>query len=212
MADETWAVIVARVGTRAKSRLAGVLDTHDRRRLALTMLSDVLDVCVSSAPPLDGTVAVVDDAEARWLTEHAGAVAVDDPGLGDMNAAVAAGIRAASERGATTVIVLPGDVPLISSYDLDSLIDAAGRSPRTVVIGASRDGLGTNALLLRPPAVIAPAFGPPSVGRHVRAGRSSGAETRVVFDLGLALDVDTPADLRAAYGRGVLSPVSRGIA
>jgi 2-phospho-L-lactate guanylyltransferase len=44
---------------------------------------------------------------------------------------------------------------------------------------------------------IGPAFGPPSVERHVRAGLAAGAVTRVEANLGLALDVDTPADLAA---------------
>jgi 2-phospho-L-lactate guanylyltransferase len=91
--------------------------------------------------------------------------------------------------------VLPGDVPLLSSRDLEQLVAAAEDQPRAVVIGASRDGLGTNALLLRPLDVIAPAFGPPSVERHVRLGRGAGAFTCVVSGLDLALDVDTPADL-----------------
>ena len=50
-------------------------------------------------------------------------------------------------------------------------------APRAVVIGSSHDGRGTNALLLRPPDVIAPAFGPPSVGRHVQLGLAAGAHT-----------------------------------
>jgi 2-phospho-L-lactate guanylyltransferase len=224
-------VIVARVGNQAKSRLATVLDVPARRRLALAMLSDVLDICASAVPPLAGTIAVVDVAEARWIVERAGAVGVDDPGLGDMNAAAAAGVRAAAELGAASVVVLPGDVPLILSRDLEALIDAAGAAVRAVIVGASRDGQGTNALLLRPPDVIEPAFGPPSVGRHVRAGLASGAQTRVVSKLGLALDVDTPADLaalvdlpvgshtasalaerRQTSGPSHLTPLSRGIA
>jgi 2-phospho-L-lactate guanylyltransferase len=218
MADVTWAVIVARVHNGAKSRLASVLDPDERRRLALTMFADVLHTCVSSAPPLAGTLAVVDDAEARWIAKRGGAAVVEDPGAGDMNAAVSAGIRAARNLGATTVVVLPGDVPLISSQDLDALIDTAGQARRAVVVGQSLDGQGTNALLLRPPHVIAPAFGPPSVGRHVLAGMAGGAETRVVTDLGLALDIDTPSDLavlkelRGDYGNRLLSPLSRGIA
>ena len=81
--------------------------------------------------------------------------------------------------------------------DLDALLDSAGATPRAVVIGSSHDGRGTNALLLRPPDVIAPAFGPPSVGRHVQLGLAAGAHTVIRPRLGLALDVDTPDDLAA---------------
>jgi 2-phospho-L-lactate/phosphoenolpyruvate guanylyltransferase len=192
-----WAVIVARVGNGAKSRLAGVLDPAQRRRLALAMLGDVVAVCRESAGLLEGVVAVVDEPAARCVAQRAGAVVVDDPTPADMNIAAARGILKALQFSARTVIVLPGDVPLISSHDLSALINAAAHERRAVIIGASRDGLGTNALLLRPPRVIDPAFGPPSVERHVRAGRVAGAVTRVESKLGLSLDVDTPADLAA---------------
>jgi|SRR5579864_2326561 len=192
MEDATWAVVVARIAHGAKSRLAPALDTAQRRDLALWMLSDVLSVTVRS---LDGVVAVVDHPAARSRAEAFGAEVVDDLEPGDMNAAVARGVRAATARGAQTVIVLPGDIPLLSARDIQQLLEAADSWPRAVIVGASRDGDGTNALLLRPPDVIQPAFGPPSVGRHVRAGMAANSLTRVLYDLDLALDVDTPADL-----------------
>jgi 2-phospho-L-lactate guanylyltransferase len=192
-AASAWAVVVARVGERAKSRLAGALDPLQRTELALAMLADVLDVCLRSG--LAGTVAVVDAPAARTVAETRGALVLSDPGAGDMNAAVDAGVQLALQRGAGTVIIVPGDVPVLNSADLQALLSAAGNAPRAVVVGASRDGEGTNALLLRPPDVIAPGFGPPSVGRHVQAGKAAGALSVVRSHLGLALDIDTPNDL-----------------
>jgi 2-phospho-L-lactate guanylyltransferase len=199
MADKVWAVILTRAGNRAKSRLASALDSAERRALVLAMFSDVVATCVRSNDVLAGTVAVVDAPFACWTAARPGAVVVDDPGLGDMNSAAVAGVCAARRRGATTAIVLPGDIPLVSARDIESLVAAAATYQRAVVIGASRDGQGTNALLLRPPDVILPGFGPPSVDRHVRLAVASGAMVRVARDLGLALDVDTPADLEALY-------------
>jgi 2-phospho-L-lactate guanylyltransferase len=196
-ADSVWAVIVARVGNGAKSRLAGALSPPQRRALALAMLADVVDVCVQARGILAGTLAVVDSPAAREAVERGGAVAVADPGAGDMNAAVVAGLRSARERGATTALVVPGDVPLIAVSDFASMLAAAGAAPRAVIVAASHDGEGTNALLLRPPEVIGPGFGPPSLQRHVRAGLDAGALTLVRFGLHLALDIDTPGDLAA---------------
>src|ERR1051326_577657 len=119
-----WAVVVARVGHGAKSRLAGVLDPDQRRRLAMAMLADVLRVCTAPAAPFRGTVAVVDDAAAMRLAERHGALAVLDGG-GDMNRAAIIGVHAAERLGATTVLVLPGDIPLVSPADLNALVAAA---------------------------------------------------------------------------------------
>jgi 2-phospho-L-lactate guanylyltransferase len=210
-----WAVVVARVGPRAKSRLAVALEVDQRRQLALAMLADVLDVCTSISAPLSGVVAVVDDPVARGLAERNGAVVVTDGG-GDMNAAVSLGLCAALARGAQTAIVLPADIPLLSTSDLRVLLETAADAPRSVVIGASRDGQGTNALLLRPPDVIRPAFGPPSVERHAQLGQHAAAATTIISNLGLALDVDTPQDLAAladlAVGPHTAAALANGVA
>lgn len=194
MPNGVWAVVVARISHGAKSRLAPVLDEVERGRLALAMLSDVLHV-LHQSPLLDGVISVVDDPAGRDRASQLGAVVVDDRRADDMNAAVALGLAVARKHAARTAIVLPGDVPNITRADLATLLEAAEPAERAVIVGASRDGLGTNALLLRPLNVIQPAFGPPSVERHRRLGLAAGARTRVVVDLGLALDVDTPADL-----------------
>jgi 2-phospho-L-lactate guanylyltransferase len=204
-----WVVVVARVANGAKSRLALTLDFEQRRDLALAMLADVLEVCSRARDIVSGVVAVVDDSSARLVAEHAGAIVVHDPTPGDMNLAVGLGLRAVGELGAQTAIILPGDIPLLNSEDLGNLMAAADGASRAVVVGASRDRQGTNALLLRPLDVIAPAFGPPSVERHVRAGLAAGAVTRLVPDLGLALDIDTPADLAALADLPVGSHTAR---
>jgi len=159
------------------------------------MLGDVIAVCHKARGIVAGTLAVVDEPAARAVALRGGAVAIADPGTGDMNAAAAAGVSAVTKLGAATVLIVPGDVPVISTADVQALLDAAGTAPRAVVIGASHDGHGTNALLLRPTNVIAPAFGPPSVGRHVQLGLAAGAHTVVRAGLELALDIDTPDDL-----------------
>jgi 2-phospho-L-lactate/phosphoenolpyruvate guanylyltransferase len=195
--ESVWIVVVARVGDGAKSRLAGRLNADQRRKLALAMLADVLDTCQQARGLISGTLAVVDEPAARAVALRGGALAIADPGVGDMNAAVAAGVAAVTKLGAKTVLIVPGDVPLISVADIRALLDSAGAESRAVVIGASNDGYGTNALVLRPADVIAPAFGPPSVGRHVQLGLAAGAHTVVRAGLGLALDIDTPDDLQA---------------
>lgn len=192
VSSSVWAVVVARVGNGAKSRLSAVLDESQRRELALAMLADVLSAC-AAYPKFTGIVAVVDNAAAGLLARSHGAVVIPDDAT-DMNRAVNLGVGAAIEHGAETVLILPGDIPLVACADFDALL-AAAEADRAVVVGASRDGQGTNALLLRPPEVIGPAFGPPSVARHVGLAAAAEASVNVVQHLGLSVDVDTPRDL-----------------
>jgi 2-phospho-L-lactate guanylyltransferase len=137
-------VVVARVGDGAKSRLAHVLDPAQRHELAMSMLADVLAVCTSRAAPLEGVIAVLDTPEARAVARGFGAEAIADEG-GDMNRAVRIGIAAVQACGAETAIVVPGDIPLLSVTDLRALVATVAETPRAVLVGASRDGQGTNA-------------------------------------------------------------------
>jgi 2-phospho-L-lactate guanylyltransferase len=100
------------------------------------------------------------------------------------------------------VLLVPGDTPGVEAAELDVLL--AHRQP--VAIVPDRHGTGTNALLLAPPTVIAPAFGPGSCARHEAAARAAGVEWAVVELPSLTHDVDTPEDLAALRARGRLGP------
>lgn len=208
-ADQTWAVVVARTGHTAKSRLAPALQPERRATLALAMLESILAAC--RAAGLGGTVAVVDSAEGVRRALAAGARAIREPGSG-MNAAVALGVHEARARGAEAVLVLPGDVPLVTPNDLRSLVALLRHEQRAVAVATDEAGDGTNALGLRPPDVMAPAFGESSAWRHLAAGRRSGARVARLALPSLLLDVDTPEDLQRLRHAGwgaPRSPVAR---
>ena len=59
----------------------------------------------------------------------------------------------------------------------------------------SRDGAGTNALLLSPPDAMQPEFGEGSFVRHVAQAVALGLEFRVLRLPGIAADIDEPRDL-----------------
>lgn len=187
MTRDVWAVVVARTGASAKTRLAPALDAEARSALAVAMLTDVLRATRGAG--LAGTVAVLDPPHAPLD----GVTIVPDPGEG-LDRAVEAGVEAVVAAGAGAVIVLPGDIPLLDEEDVRALAAAAG-PPRAVAIVTDRYGTGTNALALRPPRAIAPAFGPGSAQRHLDAARAAGLPARRLERQRAALDVDTPADL-----------------
>jgi 2-phospho-L-lactate guanylyltransferase len=190
-----WAVVVARTGPTAKSRLGPVLDSGQRIGLARAMLADVVAACRRAQ--LRGPVVVTEAEATRRRLAGEGLPAAADDGT-DMNLAVRTGIAAARAAGAGAVVVLPGDVPLVSPADLQRLAACATRDPREApVVGVATDqvGQGTNALALRPPDVIAPGFGPRSARRHLALARRAGVAACLVRLPTLAFDVDTPDDL-----------------
>ncbi|MGH2377099.1 MAG: 2-phospho-L-lactate guanylyltransferase [Candidatus Limnocylindria bacterium] len=188
MTGDVWAVVVGRTGPNAKTRLRDALSAEERSALAVAMLTDVLRAV--SRAGLAGTIAVLDPPQAPI----GDATVLPDPG-GGLDAAVASGLRAAASAGARTAVVLAGDLPLVEPSDISALV-AAAEGTRAVVVALDRHGTGTNALVLRPPEIIAPSFGPDSAARHlaVATAAASGSARSVKTDR-VGLDIDTPDDL-----------------
>ena len=96
-------------------------------------------------------------------------------------------------RGASTMLLLPADIPLVTKADIHALL-AEHACPGVSLAAAGSDG-GTNALLVSPPDIIAPAFGENSCQRHSAQAREQGLEPIVLNAAGLNLDIDTLEDI-----------------
>ncbi len=177
---------------RAKSRLSDSAAAAHRPLIAKAMLADVL-LGLRESRLVDRIVVVSGEPEARKLAEDTGAEVIDDPeDLGHSEAAMI-GIADAIEHGAECVVLAPGDCPLLEGVELDRELDA--QAPGVAVV-PDRHGTGTNGLILSPPDVIAPSFGPDSRVRHLELARAAGARCRIATVPSMALDLDTEDDLR----------------
>lgn len=197
-----WAVIPVKPLRGALRRLRPALEAPVRRDLQVAMLTDVLGAC-AGARGLAGVLVVTSDPDASALARAlAGAAVVPDhdPPRG-MNAAVARGLVAVAADGAAAALVMTADLPLARPDDIDAVVAAAPDGPSAVLV-PSADGTGTNAMLLSPPAALAPRLGPDSYARHAAQAARRGVVVRRLELPRLALDIDTPADLAALMGTG----------
>jgi 2-phospho-L-lactate guanylyltransferase len=198
----TWVVIPVKPLRGALRRLTPALEAPVRQELQVAMLTDVLSACAGAAE-LAGVMVVTSDPRAREMAERiAGARVVPDhaPPRG-MNAAVVRGLVAVAAAGAEAALVLTADLPLAQPEDIAQLLAAAPPGPSAVLV-PSRDGTGTNAMLLRPPAALSPRLGPDSLARHHAQAERRGLALALVELPRLALDIDTPRDLAALMARG----------
>ena len=196
----TWALVPIRGLESAKSRLGGDLDAEERLELVTELLRRTL-VATRDARRIEGTIVVTKDGDAAELARLHDAIGLVESAPG-LNGAIDAARSVAVARGATAVLVLPADLPAVSSDSIDELVEAAqgvGRDPHAglVALVGDRHGAGTNALLLAPALVIEPAFGVGSREAHARAARAAGARY-LELESPLSFDVDTSADLLAA--------------
>jgi 2-phospho-L-lactate/phosphoenolpyruvate guanylyltransferase len=212
----TYAILPVKRFERAKQRLGGALSDGSRWALAEAMVTDVL-VALRRAERIDHVLVVTCEPRAESIAVGWGADVVADPQERSHSDAATIGIREAVERGATRVLLVPGDCPSLDAREVDELL-AAGAG---VVVVPDRHGTGTNALVLDPPGAIAPGFGPGSCERHVERAHEADVHVEIQHTPSLMLDVDTGEDLEAlqealaastggaAHTRGMLARLGR---
>lgn len=187
-------VIPVKSLANAKQRLAPVLEQEERTALAAAMLKDVFEAVASWARRPQVTV-VTGDAEARSLARQCGFEILDDAEEAGESEAVAHATQALEAQGAESVLVIPGDIPLIAVSELEAIYAAA--PPLGTVLVPSRDGRGTNAALRKPASLFPLRFGNDSFVPQRAAATATGLPVVVLSLPGIALDVDTPQDLTA---------------
>lgn len=197
-AHKTVVVLPVKRFGSAKSRLAGSLDNTSRRVLARAMLRDTL-VQIADCDEIDDLVIASSEPEVAQLAPGT-AIATENADVSH-SAAVAAGIRVALARGATTVLVLPGDCPMVRAVEIDSLVSGARGDGVAVCVVPDHTDTGTNALVLTPPTAIEPAFGPGSRARHLQMAQEAGRSACTSQVRGLSLDIDTDADCEELANR-----------
>jgi 2-phospho-L-lactate guanylyltransferase len=187
-----YALVPVKDLSQAKVRLSPLLSPGERHALAAAMLDDVL-AALRQATTLDRIALVTTDAHALALAAEWGFEVVDEGSGRGETGAVELAVKVCRERGASSLAVIPGDIPLLTVADVDFVMQHGLRYD--VVIVPSWDSRGTNAVLLRPPDALQLRFGSWSFFPHVKQAKRKGLSYKVVRLPRVALDVDVPDDL-----------------
>jgi 2-phospho-L-lactate guanylyltransferase len=216
----TLAIVPIKSFEVAKQRLSDTLAKGGRRSLVQAMFSDVLGALRRTAGIESIAVVTADSAAATVASGERMVVLADDVSAGQ-SAATEIGIRYAREQGFERVLLVPGDTPLLKPPEVEDLLTRSERDGISVAIVPDRHGTGTNGLLIAPPGIFDPSFGPGSLERHRAQARERKLVHRIEALPSLGHDVDTPGDLAALWSvvdesrrgaqrtRGALSQLDR---
>ena len=177
----------------AKQRLAPVLDQFLRTELAQAMLFDVLEL-LSSWPNRPDVSLVTNDPFALELASNFGYQVIPDHSDRGETEAIELATQLCTRRGTGFTLVIPGDIPLITVLELDQIFKAAPEEGSVLV--PSSDKRGTNAVFRRPAGLFPLRFGNDSFMPHLTAAQATGKSCTVLSLPGMAMDIDTPSDLR----------------
>jgi 2-phospho-L-lactate guanylyltransferase len=175
----------------AKQRLSPILSPEERFALAQAMCEDVLEALANwqSRPAV---AVVTTDSLARDLAARFHFEVITDDNCGETSA-IEMATAVCRERGAKSTLVVPADIPMIDSSELQKIADSAPKSGAVLVPDAA--GRGTNAAWRSPGDLFPLRFGNDSFLPHLAAAKATGLTCVVLKLPGIARDVDRPEDL-----------------
>lgn len=190
-----WAIVPVKQLGEAKQRLSALLNAGQRAALGLAMLEDVL-AALAGVAALEGILLVSPDPRAHALGRRFGARVLAETENHGLNPAVQRAAALLQSEGVGQVLVLHGDLPLVTGEEIARLI-AAHRPAPALTIAPDREGRGTNAMICSPPDLIEFHYGPDSVRAHCAAAEQAGIVPVLLRAEGLGFDIDEIDDLLA---------------
>ncbi|HVP55840.1 MAG TPA: 2-phospho-L-lactate guanylyltransferase [Candidatus Eisenbacteria bacterium] len=179
--------------SNAKQRLASVLDQASRVELAHAMLSDVLET-LGTWPNRPEVAVVTSDSFALDLARHFDFEVIADEVNRSETDAIEMATLACEARGVESTLVIPGDIPLMRTWEIATILRLAPGEGSVLVPAA--DGRGTNAVWRSPAGLFPLRFGNDSFKPHLAAAKATQKPCVVLPLPGIALDIDNPEDLR----------------
>jgi len=179
--------------SQAKQRLTSVLDQPSRTQLAQAMLHDVLST-LHEWKARTAVALVTSDPFAAELARRYDFEVIPDPENPGETGAIEMATHVCEERGVEYTLVIPADIPLIQSWELEEIMKHA--PPEGTVLVPAADGRGTNAAFRRPAALFPLRFGNDSFKPHYAAARGANKPCVVLNLPGIEVDVDGPDDLQ----------------
>ena len=189
-----WAIVPMKPLQRAKSRLAGFLSEEARFALSRNLLVHTLEQ-LTAVGEIERVVVVSKDSDALALARDLGAKTITEHGASDLNKALLRATEVARGYGVSGVLVIPADLPLITSDDIQELIQTAV-DPPVIALAPDRHGQGTNAFVSIPVGLIEYDFGPESFQKHIHRAETAGVRVEICELKSFGLDIDFPDDLK----------------
>jgi len=183
----------------AKERLAPLMSPVERARLAELMLLSTLEIATQARADRIAMVTLFEPAIV--LARRYGIEVIIEQEQYSESRSIDYATGQLVRAGATSVLRLPIDLPLLRVEDIDLILDHDRTLPSAVLV-PSRDGTGTNALLRRPGDIFKSHFGPESCSKHLAAAEKAGIDCEVMRLQRIALDIDEIDDLKMLLETG----------
>lgn len=188
-----WAVLPVKRYSVGKSRLRYLFSEAEMKELNQNLFESTFTK-IQESSGIDKILVVSREEHAlAWSIAHEGMALLEDDSS-TLNSAIRQAQEYICHHGSGRILILPSDLPLMTSKDLENLISIADRKQQLVIVPDHFQS-GTNALLLSEPDLIKPCFGSGSFRKHTRQAWEKNAELVVYLNENIQWDLDTSLEL-----------------
>ncbi|MDI1496122.1 MAG: 2-phospho-L-lactate guanylyltransferase (cofC) [Cenarchaeum symbiont of Oopsacas minuta] len=202
------AIVPVKTFERAKSRLG--LGHEKTVNLCNIMLKEVLSALTGSSA-IDTVTIVSREPLAETVASEFGVDIIPDKSESGVNNAVALGEAHYANKGHDGLLVVPQDLPLLMSTDVDELVRLSCRPPCVTVV-PSRMLDGTNALLRAPSNSMPTRYDEGSYLAHMQEARKHNLNPLLVYQRRVMADIDSIDDIEYCIKLGEKPQICEQIA
>ncbi|MHA1377815.1 MAG: 2-phospho-L-lactate guanylyltransferase [Candidatus Helarchaeota archaeon] len=178
----------------AKLRLAPILDTKQRKNLCINMYKDVIKA-VDETKTENKLLTISSDPSILRIGRKFGDIITENT-QSEINSSINVAISRALENHAESVLIIPADIPLILSNDIDEIFKYKIKAPTMIITPSIRKN-GTNLLYLAPPDIVEIQYGENSFQKHLeKASKIENLNLIIHKSENISLDIDLPEDLK----------------
>jgi len=159
-----------------------------------SMLKDVLTEVKESTRP-DKKFLLTMDEKAIEIAKSVGINVIKEKIQISESVSVDQASKNLAANGASSILRLPADIPLIKNQDIDNIFESFIKTGQCIIV-PSASGKGTNAILRNPPDIIPSFFGENSLEKHVAALEKKSIKYLILRNKNIELDIDCEEDLQ----------------
>lgn len=179
-----------------KKRLESFLTSSERKELILALLHDVLNAATESKLS-DHVLLITHDPEIiestlKWNLPKLKFLL--EPTAQGTNEAVQFALNWSLSEGASSILIIPADIPLIKASDIDDLIEL-GHAQNSIILVPSQRKDGTNAVFMKPPNLVGVWYGIDSFQKNIKTIVDRNIPYKILENPSFALDIDLKEDL-----------------
>lgn len=183
---------------QAKSRMRQDLPKEKTIKIVEKMLLHVLTE-VSKSKKSDFNYLITNDEKAISIAKKLKINIIKEKKQVDESSSIDMASEILIEKGAQSILRIPGDLPLIKYHDIDNIFKESAISNSNIIV-PSKSGSGTNAILRCPPNIIKSFFGENSFEKHIKEFQDKNAIFKILKYKNIEVDLDSLDDLKGLQG------------